>query len=204
MGSNVVRRLVVLLGETYRQTVTEATIQAYEIGLEGLSDETIVAAGKRAIQELKFMPTPAELRDLAGAGTKNRAIVAWGDVQRAIPHGSYRHVDFQDSIINATIRILGGWPALFERIGSADDEKWYRTEFVRIYETLSYSGVDGDTCRPLPGRSEVAVENGVVCEPTPLRVKCDDVRQAAVGSLVRKPVSIGRVAGVPRVEFQKP
>lgn len=185
MASNAIRQLVVFLGEAYRQSVSAVTIEAYAAGLEGLTDDQVLRAGKRALQTSKFMPTPAEIRDLAGAGAAGRSIVAWGDVLRAIPRGPYRHIDFQDPIVNASIRLLGGWPSLFERIGLADGEKWYRIEFLKAYDSLCTSGVDGEICRPLSGISESEVRGGVIGPPVPLAIGCDPVRRKDSLAVVR-------------------
>ena len=54
-----------VLGEAYRQKVSDATIRAYEIGLEGMTADSINQATARAIRECRWMPVPAELRAFA-------------------------------------------------------------------------------------------------------------------------------------------
>jgi hypothetical protein len=207
MASKAVQDLVILLGETYRQSVSKVTIEAYAVGLEGLTDQQILAAGKRAIQTNKFMPTPSELRELAGQGNGARSIAAWADLLRAEGKGSYRHVDFEDPLINATIRMLGGWPAMFVRRDSIDGDKWYRIDFVRIYESLAAAGVDGEMCRPLPGLGMAQVRNGEVVDAIPDVIECDPVRRKESQALIRGPItsrpSIGSAARLPSVEFHK-
>ena len=206
MASRAIQDIVILLGETYRQSVTKFTIEAYAVGLEGLSDEQVLVAGKRAIQTCKFMPTPAELRDLAGSGNLARSIVAWSDVQRAMPLGSYKHIDFADPIINAVLRLLGGWPAMFDRTGTPEGEKWYRHEFTKAYESLANAGVDGEACRPLVGLAEVQVRNGETVKAQPVLIPCDDVRRRQSLSVVRGAITARANASstAPRVEFSKP
>lgn len=54
-----------VLGEAYRQKVSDVTIRAYEIGLDGMTAESINQATARAIRECRWMPVPAELRTFA-------------------------------------------------------------------------------------------------------------------------------------------
>jgi len=205
MASHAIRKLVVLLGETYRQSVSEATIEAYAVGLEGMAESQVLQAGKRAIQTCKFMPTPAELRDLAGAGNVGRAIVAWGDVQRAMPLGSYKHVDFADPIINAVIRLRGGWPAMFESIKTAEGEKWYRIEFTKAYESLATAGVDGEACRPLAGLGEEQVVAGRVVPAIPVAIGCDATRRTQSLAVVRGAIAApkSRQVLIPKAELKQ-
>jgi hypothetical protein len=205
MASKAIRKLVVLFGETYRQSVSEVTIEAYAAGLEGMTDEQVLVAGKRAIQSCKFMPTPSELRELAGQGNAANAIAAWADVQRAMPLGSYKSIDFADPLINAVVRLLGGWPALLDRCGTVDGVKWYRIEFTKLYESLSLSGVDGEVCRPLVGLAEVQALGGKVVRAIPVVVSADVARKALSAEKVRGRVESRPVEGkaTARVEFKR-
>lgn len=54
-----------VLGEAFRQKVSDVTIRAYEIGLDGMSAAAINHAVERAIRECRWMPVPAELRAFA-------------------------------------------------------------------------------------------------------------------------------------------
>lgn len=54
-----------MLGEAFRQKVSDATIRAYEIGLDGMTAESIEQATARSIRECRWMPVPAELRAFA-------------------------------------------------------------------------------------------------------------------------------------------
>jgi hypothetical protein len=165
MNSVDIKRLVQLVAglcEAFNRTPSQATFMAYEIGLEDLPIESIEVAVKRALRESRFMPSPAELRELGGESTsQDRATLAWDAVLKAVHLGPYKHVSFvDDRIINATIRNLGGWPSFLTRFSSAENEKWLRKDFIDTYRTLHHSQVDGDMCRPLVGLAGGAFPDG--------------------------------------------
>lgn len=176
-------RAFAILGEAFRQRVSETMLDAYELGLSDLSGSQVEQAVTAAIRGCKFCPTPAELRELAGEATAaDRALLAWQSVERATSIGSYRSVDFEDAIINAVIRTLGGWPALLARTPEEFD-KWARKDFLETYRAFARTGVDGESCRPLPGLSEsgsVRTVHGGSIEhraAEPVRIEaCYDVR----------------------------
>lgn len=140
-----------LLCETFARQPSEVTIEAYWIGLEDLSIESIEAAVRASIRSSRFMPSPAELRDLTGDATpKDRAQLAWELVRRSIGRlGGYVSPDFEDRAINATISGLGGWVQL---TGTAKDEldSYVRHAFLAAYPVwvARASGESGDA---LPG-----------------------------------------------------
>ena len=143
------------LGAAFNRPITPAVLTAYEMGLDGLAIEEIEAAAKRALGMCKFMPTPAELRELAGGlKPEDQAVLAWetavGAVQR---HGWYRSVQFEDAAITATIRSLGGWQRFCERCGG-EEEKWLRQDFLRTYAAYCKVGVSPEAALPLAGEFE--------------------------------------------------
>ena len=149
------RRVAVVVGvlcEAYRQTATEVTIRAYEMGLDGLTAEHIEEAVRLALQRLKFMPTPAELRDLVGGPKpEDRAQLAWAAFERAVVRiGAYRTVDFDDALINATVRSLGGWERCCS-LGPEEFDKWLRKDFIKAYEAFCRTGIGEEVAEPLPG-----------------------------------------------------
>ena len=145
------------MAATFRQEATEALLTGYRMGLGDLTIDDIRAAAARAMRSSRFLPTVAELRELAGeASPKHRAVLAWEAFQKALQFvGVYESVDFDDPIINATIRSLGGWPGIDERIG-ADGVKWVRKDFERIYETLATTGISEEAGLFLEGLHDQA------------------------------------------------
>ena len=143
------------LGAAFNRPITPAVLTAYEMGLEGLAIEEIEGAAKRALRTCKFMPTPAELRELAGGlKPEDQAVLAWQAAVRAVEdYGWYRSVQFEDAAITATIRSLGGWQRFCERCGG-EEEKWLRKEFLTTYASYRRTGVSPEAAMPMVGEFE--------------------------------------------------
>lgn len=169
-------KLIAALARTFGRDADEATFTGYELGLSDVPLDRIQQAVVRAIRERKFMPTVAELRELAGELTADvRAVKAWDAFQRAVVrHGSYKSVDFDDPVINATVRNQGGW----ERVCGlpvSEFDKWLRKDFERCYTALCQAGVGPDAGAPLLGyhdRNNMANGFAEHVKP-PLRITTD-------------------------------
>jgi hypothetical protein len=146
---------VAVLGESYGRQITTTTIQAYEMGLAGLPIVSIERAVQRAVTERKFMPTPAELRELSGELLpQDRAIRAWDAAMKAVASdGYYRSVDFDDKCVNATIHSMGGWMRFNERLDE-EEEKWLRKEFSDLYVSFLRGGISQESASYLIGYHE--------------------------------------------------
>ena len=147
--------VVSALGATFQREVTEAFLEGYWIGLNDLSLPSLEWAAREAIQTCKFMPTPAELRELTGEmKPADRAFLAWDVLQRAVLRfGFYKSVDFDDRTINAAVRSLGGWMSLIER-WEVEGSKWIRVEFLKTYEALARGGITEEQGKYLVGYYE--------------------------------------------------
>jgi hypothetical protein len=147
--------------------------------LDDLTDEQFCTALKRFSRESKEFPSPAAVRQFAGAVAlpdADRATIAWVKVRESIRKvGGYATVAFDDPLITAAIRDMGGWVQLCET--STDDMKWREQDFRRIYGAIAKAGI-GDAS-PLPGICDrtnaklgydpqepaVAVETGLPMHP---------------------------------------
>lgn len=147
--------LVSVLASTFQRQVTPAMLQGYLIGLSGMTLEEVKQATQMALRTCKFMPTPAELRELAGdAKPEDAALIAWEIATRAVEAiGWYGSVQFEDPAITATIRSLGGWQKFCERCGG-EEEKWLRQDFLRTYAAYCKVGVSPEAALPLVGEFE--------------------------------------------------
>lgn len=174
--------LLALLGETFDKDITRTRLEAYWIGLGDLPADQFETAVHAALRQCKFFPAPAELRELAGHGSGNDAAVrAFAIVLQTIPLGPYKHVCFQDGVINATIRNQGGWPMFLGRFDGGESEKWARLEFCKTYASLVRAGVNDDAARPLPGINEAGIgADGKIGPPKVLFIKCADAVAIAV------------------------
>lgn len=150
---NGIAAAVTLLAETIGQKqISTATINGWIEGLDGLTIEQIMVGVRRALKTCKFMPTPVEIRELAGElKGQDRAVKAWGALQLAVvQHGAYRTVDFDDPVINATVNNLGGW----ERVCTTDAKEFdvfLRPKFLAAYAALYATGVGEEESAPLQG-----------------------------------------------------
>lgn len=128
-------KAVAVLTTALRQENSATLTEAYQIGLSDLTADEVVRAMERALKEcLKFMPTPAELRVLAGHAPRDlttEATMAWDAVRNAMDKlDVYGNVDF-GPLINAVVRNLGGWLYLCE--STLAELEWRRKDFERVY-----------------------------------------------------------------------
>lgn len=172
---------VAALLESYGQEVTQPRLMGYWLALRPLELQDVERAIAHALRSCSgnFPPPPAKIYELATGGSAgDQAILAWQDVLRAMPIGSYRSVDFSDKCINAAIRSMGGWPALLGRCSDAEGEKWCRLDFLKAYAVFAGRGGVGDAGAPLSGLAEVEVHQGKLSKPVPV---CIDARPVAPG-----------------------
>lgn len=147
--------LVDALAANYGKPAEEALLEAYWRALRDLPLGAVEQAVDTALRQCKHLPRGAELRELAGElPNTSRAVLAWAALQRAIgQHGAYRSVDFDDPVINAAVRNLGGWQRLCS-MPVEEFEKWLRKDFERVYASLCASGVSAEAVAYLPGIHE--------------------------------------------------
>lgn len=167
--------LIQALAGCYVKTADEAMYLGYEMGLDDLPLADIAKAVRRAVKERQFMPTVAELRELAGVPKDtDRATLAWEIFAKQVGIlGAYKTVQFDDPIINATCRNLGGWQRCCIESDDKDKfETWLKKEFERVYAVLCRSGVNAEQCAPLGGICDQA--NGHLGVQGPVyRIACN-------------------------------
>jgi hypothetical protein len=148
---------ITALAESYRQKVTPGLFHGYRMGLAGLSAADIERACALALQKCKFMPVPAELRELAGTGGESydsMAERAFHVLDKAVSQlGGDRSVNFHDGAINAAVRLLGGWQKCCDQ-PREEFEKWYRKDFLKTYVNICRNGAGEEMRRYLGGRIE--------------------------------------------------
>ena len=147
---------IAMLGEAFRQKITATTIKAYQIGLRGCSIEAIEQAAARCLETSTFMPAPAELRAVAIAGgmtIEDRTVRAWQALVEGAHIGTDYGLEWDDPLINATVRHLGGR----ERIEAIDDQefyKWYRKDFEKTYAAFVTNPPSVDACKGFMGNMD--------------------------------------------------
>lgn len=178
--------------------VDDDVILLWCMAMRDLSQSEVQDAILGFVQNSTEFPTPAAVRKFAGPrglADSERAKLAWGQVRTAIrQHGGYQSVDFEDRIVNAVIREMGGWNQLCE--SSVDEMVWREKDFIRLYEAVAKSGV-GDASA-LPGLCEASNVKAGLPMPEPCRVGARLPEHVAAGAL---PVTERQ--SVPRLE-QRP
>ncbi len=149
--------IIMALVATCRAEVSEALLTGYWLGLEDLHLADVQRSAVVAMRTSKFMPTVAELREIAGSGQltlADRAQKAWVAFESAVMRiGSYRSVCFDDPIVNAVVRSLGGWVGCCQRPESEFDT-FLRKDFIAAYQSLAKAGVSEDSAGHLAGDHE--------------------------------------------------
>ncbi len=171
---------VTLLAEAFQRTASDATFEAYIIGLQALSPQQVESATHAAIRGSRFMPTPAELRELGGVvRLTDRAERAWMAFDAALSrYGVYKTLLFDDPVVNAVCRSLGGLAAAVE-LPADEYQSFYRAKWLKAYEALGRSKVGAEQCGPLLGHYDQI--NGVC------------------SNLVVVPVGLPELPGMPRI-----
>jgi hypothetical protein len=172
------RTTIAALHKAFGVEATEASYDGYLMGLADLSVDDLQRAVLLAIRERSVLPKPYDIRKLIGksSSSEDRAVAAWNDVQRALRHGCYKTIDFQDKVCNAVIRNLGGWPNFCSRFSGAEEEKWVRQEFLKAYQSFAASGISAELAKPVPGLSEEEVVDGKLVAPVPRLIRCEPER----------------------------
>lgn len=147
-----VGKAITALAELFNRELSTITLRAYLAALADLSLEEVQRACLSAMQTRKFMPMPAELRELAGLEPPSVAAMrAWESARKTVRlYGAYRSPDFEDQVINATIRALGGWVE-FCSMDPEQLDKFTRKDFEKIYAGFLQYGVSQDAGQPLAG-----------------------------------------------------
>lgn len=148
-------RLLKAFLEVQRVRVTPDALRMWIDAFSDLSMAQLSDALRRFTKEGSEFPTPAAVRKFAGhgeAGIDDRAAVAWACVRRSVRSiGPYDSVSFDDPIINAAIRNMGGWETICEM--PHDQVDWKAKEFVSTYKTIVRTGIgDGSHLHGITAR----------------------------------------------------
>ena len=195
---------VLALAELVGRELTEAGLAMYVRGLSGLTADQVEAAVDHAARTVErgFMPMPAELRKSIEGDVESRALAAWHVLDKATIHGPYKHIDFDDPLINAVVRSLGGWVWCFDQRGDTWDV-WARKEFLRVYSAM-YSGgmVHGDACKPLEGIGGAGVYDVQKVDGTIAKIEVGEPLRISTG-LPALPGDVRKRIGVVRSESRR-
>jgi len=118
--------------------MSKQVVEAYYLVLRGYDTEAIEAAVGRLLRTRTRheMPTPAEILEAVEGRVKDRAVLAWAAVERALKSSAvYQGVRFSDPAIHSAIDMLGGWQVLCS--ATTYDMPRLRADFIRMYEIAS-------------------------------------------------------------------
>lgn len=194
---------VTMLAEMFGKPVSPGLFKGYEIGLDGLTVEQISEAATQAVATCRFMPPPAELRELVFLRLPDRAVKAWLCFERAVVSNGYiRTVNFDDPVINATVRALGGWEHCCGMPANEFDT-FLQKRFQDTYCALSRAGISGEQSAPLMGW--IDRENGINgYEQSPaVRIETGIPEQPTSPRIPLKPKN-ARPEVLPRLELKRP
>jgi len=142
------------LSDLYNAELSRVSITLYWEALKHHRIDLISVAASEHVKKSQWMPKPSEFLDILTKSDMNpeeRAILAWGCVSRAAKSiGAYSCVDFDDPIINATIRNQGGWGRICTQ-PAEHFESFIRRQFIADYVVMYNAKLSPDSLLPLPG-----------------------------------------------------
>lgn len=153
-----VAHALALLFEAFNRQPTALTFAAFDVALQGIEPDLVERACRLSLHRCRFMPAPAELREIAltdGTTYETVSQRAFVTLQRAAQrYGPDRSVCFQDGAINAAIRRLGGWPRVAS-LEAGEFDKWFRKDFTETYARILRDGCDPQELAYHPGLTEL-------------------------------------------------
>ena len=149
-----IRSAIETLAEVFHRSLTDTALDLYVQAVGDLEVAALDTAISAAAAGSMHFPCPAEIRELAGAATptaQDRAALAFQALREAISRiGGFRSPDFEDALINAVVRNLGGWQRACEMPLSQYYGN-YREDFMCIYEMFCRLGPSDEMTAPLVG-----------------------------------------------------
>lgn len=174
-------------------TVDAAGLRMWIDAFADLPPEAIELAIRRYNRECSDHPTPAAVRRYAGAAgltDEQRAQAAWRVVRSTmLKYGAYYAVTFDDVIVHAAIRAIGGWANLCNT--QHDELTWKEKAFREAYVSIARSGIG--EFKPLAGL--------LTNQPEAIQVTTGLLPHAAVKAITNN--SVARVARLPNLRADR-
>ena len=154
-----------LLVATVGRAMPDEQVQAWWVMLNDLSEEELKRGIVAAIRTHEFAGFPtigvirkhAIGRDQSLLAITDRTAVAWAAIKRAISEqGGYATVVFDDPLVTASVRELGGWVRFCDCEAGEKFDVWLRKEFERTYTALMTAGTSAERTTPLAGLCDIA------------------------------------------------
>lgn len=132
--------LLIGIGETYGEPVSEMRMEIYFRALEDLSLDAVRSAANSHVRSSKFFPRPAELREAVSGSVDDQAELAWAHVQREVRRVGYTgRPRFPDvATARAALELYGGWQQLCANLPASGPELLgFRKQFVATYRAYA-------------------------------------------------------------------
>lgn len=155
--------LLIGLGETYSEPVSDARLEIYWRALSDLPIEALQGAATVHANTSRFFPKPVELREAVEGIVDDRAELAWSRVRFLVRRYGYTGIDgrgkpptFPDPVTErAAMDLYGGWRGLCESlpaegVGLVTAAKQFKASFA------AYARQGVRESLALPSRSEAA------------------------------------------------
>jgi hypothetical protein len=147
------------LSDLYDFPVSKNALQLFWDILKEYPIDAFVAAAKKHTETSKWMPKPSDfisaIKSLSTSG-EEKAVLAWTAVTKATRSvGGNASVEFDDPLIHAVVRNLGGWSTLCSSSATYFQNNT-RKQFISTYESmynLCAKGLRVDGLLPLEGRT---------------------------------------------------
>lgn len=172
----------------------QQTLHIYQELLSDIPYEILAAAAKQHIGSCKWFPTIAELRQAAvgittAALPERTGTEAWGIVSDTFTDGRYYQFDdhavtpeFDDPLITATVRAMGGYWHLYGSIRDAHGNPAAdRARFIECYDALKRR--QREETLLLPGT--VALRQQIAARQSEAPQLTDGTAPRAVGDVLR-------------------
>lgn len=127
------------LGETFNEPVTEIRAEAYFDALGEFDVQSVTKAIRLALRQCRFMPRPADLRELIEGNRDEAADAAWGAVLGEIRRVGYIGTPNLDDRTQRAVRELwGSWQRLCETLPAEGPELvgWVK-QFKGVYGSVA-------------------------------------------------------------------
>lgn len=139
--------LMLGLGETYGEPVSDARMEIYFAALADLELDAVRAAATAAVRGSVFFPRPAEIRDLVAGKVEDRAELAWMAVVGLVRRYGYPGINGRgaapefpdDQTRRAAMELFGGWSALCSQLAAVGTPEFLGTakQFKALYGAAS-------------------------------------------------------------------
>jgi hypothetical protein len=137
-------RLMLGLGETYGEPVSQARMEIYFGALSDLELSAVRAAANIHVRTQKFFPRPSDLRESVQGNINDHAELAWNAIRALVRRVGYyntpKDTDWPDEATKrAALELYGGWGALCSRLPAEGPEMLGAAKLFKA-TYLAYAG----------------------------------------------------------------